>query len=128
MNDQEYLENLVSMFDDDHLPASYIDAEVSHNTLIEGDIVIAINYWLNKFRQDIPDANYVEIISACNLFWITRPRDVSILWERVFDAMNKIAPKGCYFGVHPGNGSLFGFFQLEEDPFELEEPFNERPI
>ncbi len=42
-------------------------------------------------------------------------KDDYYLNEVLFDAMNDIAPDGCYFGSHPGDGSLFGFFEIEED-------------
>lgn len=38
-----------------------------------------------------------------------------LLQETVFDAMNDLAPEGYYFGSHPGNGSDFGFWELEDE-------------
>jgi len=38
-----------------------------------------------------------------------------ILNEDIWDAMNDITPDGCYFGAHPGDGSDYGFWQVEED-------------
>ena len=35
--------------------------------------------------------------------------------EFLFDAMNEIAPEGCYFGAHEGDGSLFGYWEVEEE-------------
>jgi len=126
--DQEYLDRLLEMFDDDRLPLQYINTEVSKATLIESDIVITIAKWIEKHWIDIPNENYCKIQQACKSYWEVTPPDPSILWEKIFDLMNEISPKGCYFGCHQGDGSLFGFFEVEEDPFELEEPFNERPI
>jgi hypothetical protein len=36
------------------------------------------------------------------------------LWEKLVDALNTLAPKGCYFGAHPGDGACFGFWRDEE--------------
>lgn len=41
-----------------------------------------------------------------------------IINNEVYDYMNEIAPAGHYFGAHPGDGSDFGFWEIEED-FEL---------
>lgn len=32
----------------------------------------------------------------------------------MMDALNDVAPEGTYFGAHPGDGSDFGFWNLEE--------------
>ena len=37
------------------------------------------------------------------------------LLNELFDVLNEYAPEGYYFGAHPGNGSDFGFWQLEEN-------------
>jgi len=38
-----------------------------------------------------------------------------ILWSVVFGLMDKLAPEGHYFGAHPGDGSDFGFWEIEEE-------------
>jgi hypothetical protein len=37
------------------------------------------------------------------------------LMEDLFDALSNLAPPGYYFGSHPGDGSDYGFWQVEED-------------
>lgn len=35
------------------------------------------------------------------------------LIEDLHDALDRCAPVGCYFGAHPGDGSDFGFWEIE---------------
>lgn len=39
----------------------------------------------------------------------------SVLNEDIMDYLNEISPDGCYFGSHPGNGSDFGFWEVEQE-------------
>ena len=40
--------------------------------------------------------------------------DAAFLLESLFDALNAAAPENCYFGAHPGDGSDFGFWRIED--------------
>lgn len=37
--------------------------------------------------------------------------------DALFDAMDSIAPKGCYFGALEGDGTAFGFWEVTNGPF-----------
>lgn len=34
--------------------------------------------------------------------------------ESLFNELDALAPDGCYFGAHPGDGSDFGYWEIEE--------------
>jgi len=37
------------------------------------------------------------------------------MWDDIDQALNDVAPAGCFFGPHPGDGALFGFWYIETD-------------
>lgn len=41
--------------------------------------------------------------------------EASIVLEELFDILNEVAPEGYYFGAHSGDGSDFGFWEINED-------------
>lgn len=46
-------------------------------------------------------------------FW--NSNEAQQLLEDLFDALNAAAPEDCYFGSHPGDGSDFGFWPIDDD-------------
>jgi hypothetical protein len=49
-----------------------------------------------------------------------RQDDVGSLIAELFDALGEVAPEGCGFGAHEGDGSCFGFWVYEQDEFDVE--------
>ena len=40
----------------------------------------------------------------------TYKRKKEILFQNIFEVLENISPEGCYFGTHPSNLSLIGFW------------------
>lgn len=47
--------------------------------------------------------------------WWESDTCIYLLNETIQDTLDFYAPEGYYFGCHPGDGSDFGFWQVEED-------------
>lgn len=52
--------------------------------------------------------------------------DAYYLLESLLEQLNEAAPDNCYFGTHPGDGSDFGFWEIE-DMYGAEEAPPEYP-
>ena len=47
-------------------------------------------------------------------YWLEQASDDL---HEIFDILDAIAPEGCYFGAHEGDGSLYGFWPCDDDGF-----------
>jgi hypothetical protein len=84
----------------EQLGKEYVNRSLSHATLIEDDIFQAVMHLLPVEMQ--------------REYWQANDDDRTIILnEDVFNYLDSIAPEGCYFGAHPGDGSDFGFWQEE---------------
>lgn len=74
---------------------------------------------LESWRGSLPRSGNHDVLAEITEDWIeTNSREggeeANFLLEELFDYLNDIAPEGCYFGAHPGDGSDFGFWEAEE--------------
>jgi len=116
------------------LDKTYQGVSLSQGTMLERDLVPTFLRFLSKIEgKEI--LSYVEQLSLENkaalLCWLVGV-DVDLatpqaqdemswfLWEVLVEALNDIAPEGCYFGSHSGDGADYGFWP-NEDLWEEEE-------
>lgn len=59
-----------------------------------------------------PIPAYVQDEGEASEWW--HSEDASALLENLFDILNEVAPEGCYFGAHLGDGSDFGWWKEEQ--------------
>jgi len=113
-----YNENAEEIFEEQidlakRLDASFVDRSISHATMIAEDIVEAIQ---DTLKGVVDEEN--DLWDSIEEFWDaekdSEDRTV-ILNEDIWEALNEIAPKGTYFGSHPGDGSDYGFWTCEEE-------------
>lgn len=100
-----------------------LDESVSHGTLRTCDLVPVFM----DVIKDTPE--YVQLMQSNNygLSVISDPcaDDEDERWdseamsyflnENLFDTLNDYAPEGYYFSSHPGDGSDFGYWKIEEN-------------
>lgn len=83
---------------------------VSHGTMRPEDLIPEFTWVL---RQLDTKKEYTRLVSSANYQYIWTGGDDAML-ESLFDALNELAPEGYYFGAHPGDGSDYGFWPIEE--------------
>lgn len=115
------------------LPNSYKNQSVSVGTLNDYDLFVAFrdfcinhgilpkngeSYLLETFSEI--DPQIVLCGSSEELeekLPPTMENNQKLLWVvyEFYDLIDKVAPAGCYFGSHPGDGSDIGFWEFETD-------------
>jgi hypothetical protein len=98
------------------LDNDWTNASVSTGTMREEDLIPAFEQVLDEAgaTYDRPDA----VDKLLDGFELCDDEMEEVSWylnEELFDAMNAIAPDGCYFGSHPGDGADYGFWESEND-------------
>jgi len=96
---------LCSLYDV-QLGPEWANVSLSCGTFVTEDIFEAVSHLvISELKARFLGANEDE--RAC------------ILFEDIFDHLNRIAPLDCFFGPHIGNASDFGYWRLPNDQASL---------
>ena len=77
---------------------------VSHGTMLTSDLIPA-------FMAELPASHKLRVEYDEHGY---NAADADDLLECLFDALDAQAPEGCYFGAHPGDGSDYGYWPVED--------------
>lgn len=84
---------------------------ISHGTLRTEDLLQAFADTLENLD---PTDKYFALIREARAVDPDSETASYLVNEELYDALNDLAPEGTYFGAHPGDGSDFGFWPVEE--------------
>lgn len=102
---------------------------ISHGTMRHADLIPAFANELATITSHEQALNIVGFTpnntpTDDDGFWDTV--DAADILKSLIDALDSVAPTGCYFGAHPGDESNYGFWMIEElrqsNPPEQVEP------
>ena len=99
------------------------NTSIIHATMRTQDLIPA---FLEELARAAPE-NYAQLLTGTfgaipayvmdegedSLWWSSD--NAAYLLDDLFDALDQAAPEGCYFGAHPGDGSDYGYWEVEEE-------------
>lgn len=113
------------------LGKEYINYSVSRATLRQEDLILAYHGFLygendteliKHFRNEVSDdiqEMFVDAVDLLNEGETDWSEDEYETMNEIIEALvaffNEIAPDGCTFSSHPGDGSDFGFWEIETE-------------
>jgi hypothetical protein len=97
------------------LGKEWIGASVSHATLREVDLIPAFEAVLDAAGVEYERPPSVDKLLLGQALTDDEQEEIGYyVNETLIDLLNNIAPEGTYFGAHPGEGSDFGFWEVDE--------------
>ena len=106
-----------------YTPKPKPNQSLSHGTLRRQDLIPTFLDALKRYAPEeyaaymvapfSPIPSYVYDEGDDAEWWDSE--EAGYLLDELFDTLEETAPEGCTFGAHEGDGSDFGFWQVEED-------------
>jgi hypothetical protein len=92
------------------------EGTVSHGTMRSEDLIPSFEAVLDAagldYKSDRPDA-VAKLLDGKDVTAAEQEAIGFYVNEVLFELLDSIAPEGCYFGAHPGDGSDFGYWRSE---------------
>lgn len=108
------------------LGSEYVGQSISAGTLRDQDLIETFMTFIENVRVEVN-----MFINAWNILKIERDGAKGdeqwsswFLNEELFELLDEIAPEGCYFGSHVGDGCDFGFW-VNDEIFEVSPELDE---
>jgi hypothetical protein len=97
------------------LNSTFQDYSLSHGTMVVRDLRNAFEGFIIFLASSDP-ITFADTINAMDLGLLNyREEDLdAYVFETLWEALDRIAPEGCYFGTHPGDGSDYGFWTADD--------------
>jgi len=98
------------------LDKSYKNMSVSMGTLDVDDLVYNCFGFLRSLHLDPVTSERLSVAEqrlAASIYVneeSTRPGRKDVLFDNIFDILEDISPRGCFFGIHPGDPGNLGFW------------------
>jgi hypothetical protein len=95
------------------------EGSLSHATMRPEDLIPCFERYLKEHAPEKHAeimAEYPEYEKLGEAFYDNDNYETALyMLESLFNALDTLAPDGHYFGAHPGDGSDYGFWEVEEE-------------
>jgi hypothetical protein len=111
----EYFDDIIDKVQAEEEIEWYENLSWERRRISQARIDDELEYFFDTDSVTVDIEEIADLDGIPDNFAVWMDADFDWLLSDLFDALNDIAPDGCYFGAHPGNGSDYGFWEVEED-------------
>jgi hypothetical protein len=88
-----------------------IQGSISSGTMRPEDLIPT---FADTLKELDTDGAYSDLIKEVGTLTKYDTDEADFILSDLFDALDALAPAGCYFGAHPGDGADYGFWEAKE--------------